>query len=190
MFFTDSAGSRMSRVTVDGRPPALALHAIAGREFAHEIPVTGGTLTSPLLTMKTSGGDPYTTDPGVGAASLSDAATLRLAWTAADLAALNTTTRQKHYLIEIAGSVDGSNPLSVIGGTLTVYPTTWARSVPSSSTTLVLNNGTTLTLELTVPAPAPATDGGAMDEVYVDDGIDGGSFDDTFTDTDYDGGSI
>lgn len=180
----------MSRVTVDGRPPELALHAIAGREFAHEIPVTGGTLTSPVLTMKTSGGDPYTTDPGVGTASMSDVTTLRLAWSAADMAALNDTTRAKVYRIELAGSVDGSNPLSLIGGTFTVYPTTWARSVPSSSATLTVNNGTTLTLSLTVPAPAPTTDGGAPDEIYVDDGIDGGDPDDTFTDTDYDGGSI
>ena len=180
----------MARTTVDMRPPELALHGIASRELALDIPVEGGTLTSPVLTMKTAGGDAYTTDPGVGTASMADSATLRLAWSSADMAALNDTTRPKTYRIELAGVVDGSNPLSTIGGTLTVYPTTWARPVPSSSATLTLNNGTSLTLSLTVPAPAPTTDGGAPDEIYVDGGIDGGAPTDTFTDTDYDGGSI
>lgn len=180
----------MARVTDDQRPPEAALHGIASREWSRDIPVTGGTLTSPVLTMKTAGGDPYTSDPGVGTASMADVSTLRLTWSAADMAALNDTTRPKTYRIEVSGSVDGSNPLSAIGGTFTVYPTTWARSVPSSSATLSLNNGTSLTLSLTVPAPAPTTDGGAPDEIYVDDGIDGGTPTDTFTDTDYDGGSI
>ena len=181
----------MSRVTDDQRPPALALHGIAGRELAKNIGVTGGVLTSPVLTMKTSGGDPYTTDPGVGAASMPATDTLRLLWTAADMAALNTTTRPKTYRIEIAGSIDGSNTVSTIGGTLSVYPTTYARDVPSSTTTLSLNNGNALTLSLSVAAPDGPIDGGAFDEQFGGTtGIDGGLHSDTFTDTTYDGGSI
>jgi hypothetical protein len=179
----------VSRVTVDGRPPDLAIHAIAGYARSFAIPVTGGTLTSPVLTMKTSGGDPYTTDPGVGTATMTTADTLTLAWTAADLAALNTTTRQRTYRINIAGVVDGGAPGPMIGGTITVYPTTWARSVPQTSATLSLNNGTTLTLTLTVPPAEPPIDGGAPDEVYLD-GIDGGLYSDSFSNTTYDGGSI
>ncbi len=73
----------------------------------------------------------------------------------------------------------------------TVYPTGHARSLPQSSTTLTLNNGSTLTLALTVPPADGAVDGGAPDEVFGGtDGMDGGSYSDTFTDTTYDGGSI
>ena len=178
----------MARVTDDQRPPELAIHAIAGREAVKVVTVTGGILTSPVLTMKTAGGDSYTTDPGVGSATMTTAEVLRITWTAADTSALNDTTRPKTYRIELSGSVDGSNPASLIGGTLTVYPTTWSRSVPSSSTTLTLNGGNALTLEITVPTPDSPIDGGAAD--WVADTIDGGTPTDTFTDTDYDGGSI
>lgn len=78
----------MPRTIVDLRPPQLDLHGIAGREFALDIPVTGGVLTSPVLTMKTAAGDAYTTDPGVGTATMPSADTLRVAWTAADMSAL------------------------------------------------------------------------------------------------------
>jgi hypothetical protein len=179
----------VSRVTVDGRPPDLALHVIAGYAYSLAIPVTGGTLTSPVLSMKTGAGDPYTTDPGVGTATMTTPDTLTVPWTAADTGALNTTTRPKVYRIQVAGVVDGAAAASVIGGTLTTYPTTWARSVPQTSATLSLNNGTTLTLTLTVPPSEPPIDGGAPDEVFLD-GIDGGQFDDSFSDTTYDGGTI
>ncbi len=179
----------MSRVTVDGRPPDLAIHAIAGYAYSLAIPVTGGVLTSPVLTMKTGAGDPFTADPGVGTATMTTADTLTLAWTAADLAALNTTTRQKVYRINIAGVVDGGAAGPMVGGTITTYPSTWARSVPQTTATLSLNNGTTLTLALTVPPAEPPIDGGAPDEVYLD-GIDGGEYDDEFSDTTYDGGTI
>lgn len=178
----------MARVTDDQRPPALALHGIAGRELPKNIAVEGGTLTSPVLTMKTSGGDAYTSDPGVGAASMIDDTTLRLLWSAADMSALNDTTRPKTYIIEVAGSVDGSNPASLIGGTLTVYPTGSAKTLSSSATTLTLNGGNALTLSVTFPDPSEAIDGGAAD--WTADTIDGGSATDTFTDTTYDGGSI
>lgn len=181
----------MPRTIVDLRPPQLDLHGIAGREFALDIPVTGGVLTSPVLTMKTAAGDAYTTDPGVGTATMPSADTLRVAWTAADMSALNTTTRAKTYRIEVAGSIDGAAVASVIGGLLTTYPTTWTRSVPTSSASLVLNNGTTLALEVSVPAPDGPIDGGRSDEVYGGDlpGIDGGSYSSTYTDTTYDGGT-
>lgn len=181
----------MARVTDDVRPSAYAIEAVAGREFARNIPVTGGVLTSPVLTMKTSGGDAFTRDPGVGVASMTTADTLRLVWSAADMAALNDTTRSKTYRIDVTGSVDGNSPQSVIGGTLTVHPTTHTRNIPQTSVTLSLNNGPTLELALTVPAPGVPIDGGAPDEAYGGTtGIDGGLYSDTFTDTTYDGGSI
>jgi hypothetical protein len=181
----------MSRTIVDQRPPELQLHGIAGRAFAFDIPVTGGVLTSPVLTMRTGAGDPYTTDPGVGTATMVDADTLRIAWTADDMAALNTTTRGsgKTYRIEIAGSVDGGSVASIIGGTLSVYPTTHTRFTPNNAATLSLNNGGTYSLAITVPTPDAPIDGGAPDEVFLD-GIDGGLYSDSFSNTTYDGGSI
>ena len=174
--------------SLDLRPPELSIHGIAGRELAQNITITGGVLTSPTMTTKTAGGDSFTTDPGVGSSSMPEAYTLRLVWTAADMAVLNTTTRPKTYRIEVAGSVDGNSATSVLGGTFTVYPTTWARPIPQTTATLTLNNGAAVTLAITVPPPTDPIDGGLAD--WVADSIDGGTHDSIFTDTTYDGGSI
>jgi len=180
----------MARAIIDQRPPELTLHVIAGRAVALVIPVTDGVLTSPVMTMRTGAGDPYTTDPGIGLAAMSSATDLRLSWSAADTLALNDSTRgPRAFRIDIAGVVDGGDLVSVIGGVLSVYPPTYARSVPQNSATLSLNNGATLTLTITVPPSDGPWDGGAPDEVFPD-GIDGGLHSDSFTDTTYDGGSI
>ena len=115
---------------LDLRGAQIAIHASAGRECAPpSIQVTGGLLTTPVLTMRTRTGAAYTTDPGLGAASMADPDSLRLVWSAADMAALcpPATTRPIEYRIDVAGSIDGGAPAMVLGGTLTVYPTTWAR---------------------------------------------------------------
>lgn len=182
----------MIRDRVDGRAPEIAIYWSAGRALALNIPVTGGTLTSPVLTMRTSGGDPYSADPGVGTATMPDPLTLRLAWTADDMAALNRTTRIVEYRFDIEGIPDGLSAAQVLAGTLAVYPTTWGKQIPSNNVgTLVLNGGTTIALEVTVPPPDGPIDGGYHDDRYGGTtGIDGGSHDSTFTDTTYDGGSI
>jgi hypothetical protein len=181
----------MTRPQLDVRAPQVAIHGSAGRAVAFNIPVTGGTLTSPVLTMRSGAGDPFTADPGVGAASMVDPLTLRVAWTAADMAALNAGTRPLEYRFDVEGVPDGLAVAQVLAGTLTVYPTTWGKQIPANSLgTLVLNGGTTVTLELTVPAPDGPIDGGYHDDRYGGTtGIDGGLFDDTFTDTTYDGGN-
>lgn len=178
----------MARTIVDQRPPELQIHGIASRELAFNIPVTGGTLTSPVLTMKTGGGDAYTTDPGIGAATMADSDTLRLAWTSADMSALNASTRPINYRIDVAGSVDGGSVASIIGGILTVHPTTSARPLSNTSVTLSLNNGGTYSLAVTVPTP-DALDGGGPGEIYIDGAVDGGLYSDTFTNTTHDGGT-
>lgn len=176
---------------IDLRAPLIALHATAARELALNIPVTGGTLTSPVLSMKTRSGAAFTTDPSVGTASMADSDSLRLAWSAADMAALEAGARPVEYRVEVTGSVDGGAPSQVLAGTLTVYPTTWGRPIPVNELgTLVLNGSPTITLAVTVPTPDGPIDGGRAAEVYGGGlpGLDGGTATSNFTDTFYDGG--
>lgn len=176
---------------LDLRAPSIALHAPVGRELALNIPVTGGTLTSPVLAMKTRAGAAFTTDPGVGVASMADSDSLRLVWSAADMAALEAGARPVEYRIEVTGVVDAGVPTQVLAGTLTAYPTTWGRPIPAHELgTLVLNGGSAITLAVTVPTPDGPIDGGRSNEVYGGGlpGLDGGTAASTFTETLYDGG--
>jgi hypothetical protein len=176
---------------LDVRAPEVDIHGSAGRALALNIPVTGGVITSPVLTMRTGSGDPFTADPGVGTASMPAPQTLRLAWTAPDMAALNTTTRPVRYRFDVAGVPDGLAVAQVLAGTLTVYPTTRGQEPPANTVgTLVLTNGVTFALDVTVPTPDGPIDGGYHDDRYGGTtGYDGGSFDSIFTDTTYDGGN-
>jgi hypothetical protein len=183
----------MIRPQFDQRAPEVEMHGSATRELALNIPVTGGVLTSPVLTMKTRGGDPFTADPGLGTVSMADPDSLRLVWSSADMAALNRSTRHVEYGFDVEGVVDGGSVAQVLAGTLNVYPTTWGRPIPVNDLgTLVLNGGSTITVAVTVPTPDGPIDGGLLDESLggTGSGIDGGSFADVFTDTTYDGGSF
>lgn len=181
----------MIRPQFDQRAPEVELHGSATRELALNIPVTGGVLTSPALTMKTRGGDPFTADPGRGTVTMADPDSLRLVWSSADMAALNRSTRHVEYGFDVEGVVDGGSVAQVLAGTLTVYPTTWGRPIPVNDLgTLVLNGGSTITVAVTVPTPDGPIDGGRSDEVYGGGlpGLDGGTATSTFTETLYDGG--
>jgi hypothetical protein len=181
----------MIRPQFDQRAPEVELHGSATRELALNIPVTGGVITSPVLTMKTRGGDRFTAEPGLGAVSMVATASLRLVWSSADMAALNRSTRPVEYRFDVEGVVDGGVVGQVIAGNLTVYPTTWGRPIPRNELgTLVLNGGSTITIAVTVPTPDGPIDGGRADEVYSSrlPRLDGGTATTTFTETIYDGG--
>lgn len=181
----------MIRQQFDQRAPEVELHGSATRELALNIPVTGGVLTSPVLTMKTRGGDRFTAEPGLGTVSMADTDSVRLVWSSADMAALNRSTRPVEYRFDVEGVVNGGAVGQVLAGTLNVYPTTWGRPIPINDLgTLVLNGGSTITVAVTVPAPDGPIDGGRADEVYSSrlQRLDGGTATTGFTDTIYDGG--
>jgi hypothetical protein len=171
-------------------PPPLDLEVVAGDPLSFPITVIGAVVTSPVITMKTAGGDPYTTDPGVGSASMTSADVCTPSWSAADTAALNTATRPISYRWSLSAVVNGTASYQLLARTLTVLPVGSARRFTPSPTELTINLGTTIDLALTVASTGwPGIDGGAPDEVFLD-GIDGGAFDAAYTDTTYDGGTI
>ena len=129
--------------TVRQLPAKLDLECIAGDPFTVTITATGiTTLTSPAVTMTTSGGDAYTTDPGIPTASVAGLA-VTSAWSTADTAALNATTRGKTYRYSIAANPDSAGLFEIVAGTLTVHPVGHAGTSSASSATLAVTVGTT-----------------------------------------------
>ena len=174
-------------------PPPLDLEVVAGDPLPLRLNITGGTVTNPTVTMKTNGGDAFSADPGVPQASMATSSQVLILWTAADTAALNTTTRPKTYLWSWSAVVDSADRYQLVARTLTVLPVGAARKYTPSPTELTINVGTEIALSLEIAGSSLRgnIDGGAFDEVFGGtDDIDGGLFTDTFTTTTYDGGTF
>lgn len=110
-------------MTVKQLPARVDAECVAGYPLVITFTASSGvtTFSAPVATLLTTGGDAISTDPGVPTASANSAA-LACAWTAADTAALNTTTKAKTYRYSVAASNDGAGPYAFFAGTLTVHP--------------------------------------------------------------------
>ncbi len=133
-------------------PARLDLECVAGDPFALVIAGSGITAFSAAeLTMKTKGGDPFTTNPGIGDASASST-DITVSWNAADTAALNTTTGPKRFKYSIAATVDGLGPYELVAGELVVHPVgAFASSSSPGTVNLSVSVGTaTAALDITL----------------------------------------
>ena len=127
--------------TVRQLPTRVDAECVAGDPFTATLTATSGvtTFSSPACTMTTGAGDSFTTDPGVPTASAVGAA-LSTTWSAADTAALNTSTKPKTYKWSTKAIADGGSSFQWYGGTLTVHPvgTTGISTTTSTSATVVV----------------------------------------------------
>ena len=132
--------------TVKQLPARVDAECVAGDPFTATLTATSGvtTFSSPACTMTMGGGDSYTTDPGVPTAS-ANGASLSTAWSAADTAALNTTTKPKVYKWSTKAIADGGSSFQWYGGTITVHPVgTAGVSTTTTTTASVVVGGATV----------------------------------------------
>lgn len=147
----------MTATTLRQMPPAVDLEFVAGNPFTVTVTCSGATISSPAVTMKTSGGDAYTTDPGVPSVSLATNV-ITSAWSATDSAALNTSSRAKSYRWSLQALVNGDGPYELLARTITVQPVGSAGSVSSTDLSLAVTVGATaVDLALTVGPGASTT---------------------------------
>lgn len=128
--------------TVRQLPARIDVEFVAGDPFSVVLTATSGvtTFAAPVAFMTTAAGDAYTTDPGIPTASAASAA-LTCAWSAADTAALNTSTRAKSYKYSVEATADGEGAFQIFGGTVTVHPIGYAGTGTTASVSQALTLG-------------------------------------------------
>lgn len=155
-------------------PAALALECIAGNPFAITITATGATVATPVVAVSTSTGTTYTSNPPDVTLNGSD---ISVAWTAADTAAMNTTTRGITYKWSVQSLVDGDGPFELVAKTLTVHPVGTSGVSSTTAATLAVTVGTgSIALTVNPGVNGGDIDGGTPTDVYSSsDAVDGGT---------------
>jgi hypothetical protein len=157
-------------------PPAHDVEFVAGNPFSLTVTSTGATITSPVVTMKTAAGDAYTTDPGIPTVSQASTVTT-IAFTAADTAALNTSTRPKAYRWSLQALVNGAGPYELVARNITVHPVGAAIATQSADQVSldVTVGGVDIALSVALAVaetPAPVVISGTTDTLSaVDNGV-------------------
>jgi hypothetical protein len=160
-------------------PTPADITVVAGDPFTITFTATSGvtTFASPAVAMTTSGGDAYTTDPGVPSVS-AVGAVITVTWSAADTAALNATTRGRTYKYSTEATLDGAGPVQLFGGTITVVPVgTTGTSTSSSASATINTGGVAISATINIGAQGPAGAAGAQGPPG-DDGAQGPPGDD------------
>lgn len=142
-------------------PVKVDVECVAGDPMTITFTAASGVtaFTSPVAVMTTSAGDSYTTDPGVPTVSASTTS-LVTAWSAADTAALNTTTRAKTYKYSTEALADDQGAFQVYAGTLTVHPVGTAGVGTSTTQTAALTlGGVSVTGDVTLAGGATHASG-------------------------------
>lgn len=158
-------------------PAAVDINVVAGNPRNITVTVTGVTVTSPVVTMLTAAGEPFTTNPGIPSVNVAGDE-IQIQWTVADTAALNTTRRDKTYFWSLQATLDGDGPYELLARHMTVKPVGSAGASTSSSTTLAFTIGESAVALTVSPGIAGSgnIDGGTPSSVYGGTiGIDGGT---------------
>lgn len=141
-------------------PKTRNLEWVAGDPFGVTITWTGATVTEPIVTLKTAGRDPYTTDPGVPLyAQVSDVTSIL--WGVAASTALGADSKlPKVYKYTIGIKINGDGPHQMIAGDISILPLGSSSASTSDDTSWsgdITVGGVDITFNMTVGASS-ATD--------------------------------
>lgn len=147
----------MAATTVSQVPPPVDLEFIAGNPFTLSVTCTGATISSPVVTMRTAGGDVYTTNPGTPAVSVATNV-ITVAYGTDDSSALNATSRSKEFLWSLQALVNGAGPFELLARRIKVLPTGASGGTTSTDLDLAVTVGSqAITLALTIGPGASTT---------------------------------
>jgi hypothetical protein len=156
-------------------PADVDIEFVAGDEYTVTFTATSGvtTFSVPSIAFLTASGDAAASNlPTVSAGG----AVLTASWSAANSAALNTTTRAKNYKYSVRATADGSVTGQVFGGTCTIHPVgTTGLGTSSSVAADVYLGGTSVTATVSLGGTVGQIDGGSAESVFGGtSSIDGG----------------
>ena len=157
-------------------PADVDVEFVAGDPFTITFTATSGVtaFTSPTISFLTAGGDTVAANlPSVAASTTQLTAT----WSAANSAALNTTTRTKRFKYSVRATANGSATGHVFGGICEIHPVgTTGLGTTSSVTADVYLGGVAVTATVALGGTLGQIDGGSATSVYGGTtSIDGGS---------------